>query len=159
MHITCYVLSFLCIKERTEICMRSGSNVRQWICGGLCFIPPTPTQTRARARKHAHTQARTRTHTHTCTCLCNFYTTSEKPHDQENLHWIYKVAVSISKVKVSKAIPVTGLRGLYGCEMLRIPHCLDNRLIDGSKAVSPTHPPHFTPQKHYYFSASRTHFC
>jgi hypothetical protein len=35
--------------------------------------------------------------------------------------------------------------------MLRIPHCLDNRLIDGGKVVSPTHPPHFTPQKRYYF--------
>jgi hypothetical protein len=32
-----------------------------------------------------------------------------------------------------------------------LPHCLDNRLTDGSKVVSPTHPPHFTPQKHYYF--------
>jgi hypothetical protein len=31
--------------------------------------------------------------------------------------------------------------------MLRIPHCLDNRLIDGGKVVSPTHQPHFTPQK------------
>jgi hypothetical protein len=29
--------------------------------------------------------------------------------------------------------------------MLRIPHCLDNRLIDGGKAVSLTHPPHFLP--------------
>jgi hypothetical protein len=27
--------------------------------------------------------------------------------------------------------------------MLRIPHCLDNRLIGGGKVVSPTHPPHF----------------
>jgi hypothetical protein len=60
--------------------------------------------------------------------------------------------------------------------MLRIPHCLDNRLIDGSKFVSPTHRPPLnnyhslalvrertnrppsTPQKHY-FSASGTHFC
>jgi hypothetical protein len=36
--------------------------------------------------------------------------------------------------------------------MLRIPHCLDNLLIDGGKVVSFTHPPHFTPQKHYYFN-------
>jgi hypothetical protein len=43
--------------------------------------------------------------------------------------------------------------------MLRIPHCLDNRLIDGGKVVSPTHPPHFTPQKHYYFYVPGTHFC
>jgi hypothetical protein len=35
--------------------------------------------------------------------------------------------------------------------MLRIPHCLDNRPRDGCKVVSPTHLPHFTPQKHYYF--------
>jgi hypothetical protein len=47
----------------------------------------------------------------------------------------------------SKAIPVTGLGGLPCCEMLRIPHCLDNRLTDGAKVVSPTHRPHFTPQK------------
>jgi hypothetical protein len=43
--------------------------------------------------------------------------------------------------------------------MLRIPHCLDNRLTDGGKVVSPMHPPHFTPQEHYYFSDSDTHFC
>jgi hypothetical protein len=34
----------------------------------------------------------------------------------------------VSTVHASKAIPVTGLGGLQGCEMLRIPHCLDNRL-------------------------------
>jgi hypothetical protein len=45
-----------------------------------------------------------------------------------------------------------------GCEMLRISHCLDNRLIDGGKVVSPTHRPLFTPQK-YYFNVSGTHFC
>jgi hypothetical protein len=43
--------------------------------------------------------------------------------------------------------------------MLRIPHCLDNLLTVGGKVVSPTHRPHFTPQKDYYFSASSTHFC
>jgi hypothetical protein len=43
--------------------------------------------------------------------------------------------------------------------MLRIPHCLDSRLTDGSKVVSPTHPPHFTPQNHHYFYVSGTHFC
>jgi hypothetical protein len=37
----------------------------------------------------------------------------------------YRVQVSVK----SKAIPVTD-RGLWGCEMLRIPHCIDNRLID-----------------------------
>jgi hypothetical protein len=40
--------------------------------------------------------------------------------------------------------------------MLRIPHCLDNRLTDGGNVVSPTHWPHSTPQEH--FSASGSHF-
>jgi hypothetical protein len=57
-----------------------------------------------------------------------------------------------------KAIPVTGLEGLWGCEVLRIPHCLDSRLIDGCEVVNPTHRPRSTPQKHY-LSASGTHFC
>jgi hypothetical protein len=43
--------------------------------------------------------------------------------------------------------------------MLRIPHCLDNWLKDDGKVVSSTQPPHFTPQKHYYFYDSGTHFC
>jgi hypothetical protein len=60
---------------------------------------------------------------------------------------------------VKKATPVTGLVGLYSCEMLIIPHCLDNRLTEGGKVVNPTHPPHFTHQKHYYFYVSGTHFC
>jgi hypothetical protein len=30
---------------------------------------------------------------------------------------------------------------------------------DGGKVVNPTHQPHFTPQKHYYFNVSGTHFC
>jgi hypothetical protein len=39
-----------------------------------------------------------------------------------------------------------------------IPHCLDNRLTDGGKVVSPTHRQRFIPQKHYMY-ASHTHFC
>jgi hypothetical protein len=38
--------------------------------------------------------------------------------------------------------------------MLRIPHCLDSRIIDGGKVVSLKLPPHFTPQKHYYFNVN-----
>jgi hypothetical protein len=37
------------------------------------------------------------------------------------------------------------------------PTALDNRLTDGSKVVGPTHLPHSTPQKHYYFYVSGTH--
>jgi hypothetical protein len=42
--------------------------------------------------------------------------------------------------------------------MLGIPHCLDNRLIDGGKVVSPTHRPHFTAQKDNFFNVSGIHF-
>jgi hypothetical protein len=41
----------------------------------------------------------------------------------------------------SKAIFVTGRGGLYVCKMFRIPYCLDNRLTDGGKVVSPTRRP------------------
>jgi hypothetical protein len=41
--------------------------------------------------------------------------------------------------------------------MLRIPHCLDNRLIQGGKVASPKQRPRSTSQKH--FSAPDTHFC
>jgi hypothetical protein len=41
--------------------------------------------------------------------------------------------------KLGKAIPVTG------CETSRLPHFLDNRLIDGGKVVSLTRRPLFTP--------------
>jgi hypothetical protein len=55
-------------------------------------------------------------------------------------------------------MPKTGRGGLLGCEMLKIPHCLDNQLTDGGKVVRPTHQLHSTRQKHY-LSASDTHFC
>jgi hypothetical protein len=56
-----------------------------------------------------------------------------------------------------KIIPVRGRGGLYGCQMLRITYCLENRLIDGGNVVSPTHWPRSTPQK-YYSSVSGIHF-
>jgi hypothetical protein len=42
--------------------------------------------------------------------------------------------------------------------MLRIPYCLDIRLTDGGKIVSPAHQPRPTSQKHY-FSAIGTYLC
>jgi hypothetical protein len=45
-----------------------------------------------------------------------------------------------TRIKKEKVIPVTGLGGLYGCEMLRIPHCLDNRFTDGGKVSYDTYP-------------------
>jgi hypothetical protein len=54
--------------------------------------------------------------------------------------------------KKSKDILVTGLGYPWGCEMLRFPHFLDSRLIDGGKVVSLTPRPHFTPQKNSWYS-------
>jgi hypothetical protein len=49
-----------------------------------------------------------------------------------------------------KAIPVTGLGGLYGCEILRIPHCLDNRFTVNCETLatcSSTYSPVCTSQE------------
>jgi hypothetical protein len=51
-----------------------------------------------------------------------------------------------------KAIPVTGHGGPYGCETLRLPHYLDNRLTDDGKVFSLTHRPPFTPQENSWYS-------
>jgi hypothetical protein len=56
-------------------------------------------------------------------------------------------------VKKGNAIPVTGREGPQGCEMLRLPHLLDNQLMDG-EVVSLMQWPPFTPRK-----IPGTHFC
>jgi hypothetical protein len=53
----------------------------------------------------------------------------------------------------SKAIPVTGREGPYGCETLKVPHYLDSRLKDGSKFDSLTRRPRFTPLKNYLINS------
>jgi hypothetical protein len=57
-----------------------------------------------------------------------------------------------------KAIPVTGHGDLWSCEVLRIPHCLDNWLSDGGEVVSLTHRPRFSPSGNY-FSVPNIHVC
>jgi hypothetical protein len=54
------------------------------------------------------------------------------------------------KVKKSKAIPTTGGGGLYDCEKLRIPQCLNNRLTDGGEAVSLKHRPLSTFPNYFF---------
>jgi hypothetical protein len=51
-----------------------------------------------------------------------------------------------------KAIPVTGHGSIWGCEMSRLPHFLDNRLTDGGKVVSLTRQPPFNPQEDSWYS-------
>jgi hypothetical protein len=55
-----------------------------------------------------------------------------------------------------KVIPVTSRGGLYGCEMLRILYCVDNRLADGGESVNLTRRPVSTLHS---FPTSGTHFC
>jgi hypothetical protein len=57
---------------------------------------------------------------------------------------------SIIYIYESKAISVTDRGGLRGCEMLRIPHCVDNQFGDGGE-VSLKHRPRSTHQKICYF--------
>jgi hypothetical protein len=52
-----------------------------------------------------------------------------------------------TRARVCKSIPVTGRGGLQGCEMLRIPHILENTLTDGGEVVSLTRQPPFTLKK------------
>jgi hypothetical protein len=52
------------------------------------------------------------------------------------------------------AIPVRGRGGSQGCDTLRVPHKLDNWLVDGGKVVRFTRRPPFTPK-----NISGTHFC
>jgi hypothetical protein len=72
------------------------------------------------------------------------------PRGRSIRFWISSATPRATNMKLcsnsfkSKAIPVTGRGGLEGCEMLRIPNCLDNLLRDGLRFVSPTHRLHFS---------------
>jgi hypothetical protein len=44
------------------------------------------------------------------------------------------------EIKNDKAIPVAGLRGPQDRETSRLPHCLDNRFIDGGVDGRPIRP-------------------
>jgi hypothetical protein len=46
---------------------------------------------------------------------------------------------TLKTILKGKAIAVTGYEGLYGCEMSKLSHFLDNRLTDGSETISFTH--------------------
>jgi hypothetical protein len=49
---------------------------------------------------------------------------------------VFPVRYEHHVLRRSKAIPVRVYGSLQGPKMLRIPHCLDSRLIGGSKVVS-----------------------
>jgi hypothetical protein len=52
----------------------------------------------------------------------------------------------------SKAIAVTDPGGVLGCKTSRIPHFLDNRLIDGGEVVIMTRRPRFIHRKIFWYS-------
>jgi hypothetical protein len=49
--------------------------------------------------------------------------------------------VRYEHLHIKNAIPITGRGGVQGCEVLGIPHCLDNQLIYGNMVVSLTKRP------------------
>jgi hypothetical protein len=51
------------------------------------------------------------------------------------LHALHRASALIDK---GKAIPVTGRADTEDCETSRLPHFLDNRLVDGGEFVSLT---------------------
>jgi hypothetical protein len=51
------------------------------------------------------------------------------------------VRIMSNKSKKYNTIAVTGRGGLEDCEMLRVPHCLDNRHRDGDEVVNLMHRP------------------
>jgi hypothetical protein len=53
---------------------------------------------------------------------------------------------------ISKAIPITGRGGPYGCETSRLPHFLGNRLTDGGEVARLTPRPSLYPQKYSWYS-------
>jgi hypothetical protein len=55
---------------------------------------------------------------------------------------------------VAKAVPVTGRGGPYVCEISRLPHLLQNRLIDGGEVLSLTRQPRVTTQENSWYFAN-----
>jgi hypothetical protein len=72
---------------------------------------------------------------HVCVCVCVCVRARARVHARTRTH----------TQKEGKAIPVTGHGGPQGCEMLRLPHFLDNWLTDGGEVVSLMHQLPFTP--------------
>jgi hypothetical protein len=60
--------------------------------------------------------------------------------------------------KGKQAIPVPGCGGLYGCETIMIPHCLDNWFTDGGEIVSLCTGLAPLP-RNIFISVSGIHFC
>jgi hypothetical protein len=78
-----------------------------------------------------------------CEVLLAIYKTT-RCHIHEDSNIMYTTYLHFKSK--SKAIPVTGRGGLYGCEMSRIPYYLDNRL---GEIVSLTRRQGSSPQEEF----------
>jgi hypothetical protein len=65
--------------------------------------------------------------------------------------------VRILSMYKNKATPLAGHNGLYGCEVLGLPHCLEYLDTYGDKAMSHTRRPRSNMEK-CYFPASGINF-
>jgi hypothetical protein len=77
------------------------------------------------------------------------------PHIQTQFlsdHFNTNIRQKLNIFLKSKAIPVTGRGGPQGCETLRLPHFLDNRLTDGGEVVSLKRRPPLNPPEDYWYS-------
>jgi hypothetical protein len=91
-------------------------------CRIWTLIPAKPVITTGFSSSLAHV-----CHKHFMSCLNSSFSTMSSVRA---VHIFMYPAYNLFQYSLnnSKAIPVTGLGGLCGCEMLRVPHCLDNRL-------------------------------
>jgi hypothetical protein len=72
--------------------------------------------------------------------------------------WIPSDTISWLQITWFYWLLVTGCGDLQGCQMLRIPHCLDNWLTDGNEVVSLMHWPCSTPGN-IFISVCGTYSC
>jgi hypothetical protein len=93
---------------------------------------------------------------HSVQAIFSFYLSMKMNRLKSVRLWFYiELYIKVQKVKVSKAISVTGRGGLWGCELLRIAHCLDNWLTVNCEILatcSSTYSPVRTSQEAHSFS-------
>jgi hypothetical protein len=70
--------------------------------------------------------------------------------EEIQVSYAHVLALRMRQLRRGK-VKVTGRGGPYGCETLRFPRLLDNWLTDGSKVVSLTRRPPFTPQEDSWY--------
>jgi hypothetical protein len=84
--------------------------------------------------------------------LCTIATNAQiRSNAQKNCIRLKSRSKGKKKEERNGGIPVTGRKGPQGCEILRIPHCLDIRLTDDREAASLMRRLLSILQEHFYF--------